>query len=420
MQAVVLAAGSSSRFAPFTDTFAHKSLVKIMGKTILEHLFESLKKSGVTHILLVVQKKENFEQIFGDGKQLGLHIQYIILPEPLGMGAALLQAKEHLENTFFLLNTNHVDFAEFAHEMQKKQHSDKTVVLLGKKEEDFATYGFMKIADEKVVGVVEKPKEPIENALRIIGIYLLNKSFVEILSATPMEHYNFEKALDTYASSHDVRFIETDKKTISLKYAWDLFAVKDYLLQGLKHHISKKAKIASNAEVIGDVYIEDGVTVLEGVCIKGPAYIGKNAFIGTNSLIRNNTVIEEDAVVGSYMEMKNTLLMDRSTTHTGIIEDSIIGKDCKIATSVVTANVRLDRKKIWSIIKGEKVNTGLCAFGMIVGDDGDFGVRVTTMPGIIIGKNVTIGPSTTVRKNISADTRYYVTFADVVEEKKTA
>src|SRR5690348_10956904 len=97
MQVVLLAAGNSSRFIPFNKTFAHKSLIKIMGKTIIQHTLVGIKKAGITQVIIVVGKDSPIETIIGDGRLLGLQIKYVELPEALGMGAAILQAKAFLE-----------------------------------------------------------------------------------------------------------------------------------------------------------------------------------------------------------------------------------------------------------------------------------------------------------------------------------
>jgi len=109
--------------------------------------------------------------------------------------------------------------------------------------------------------------------------------------------------------------------------------------------------------------------------------------------------------------------MDHTTTHTGIIEDSIIGRNCKIAAGLLTANVRLDRKSVQSVIKGEKIDSKLSAFGMILGNNSQFGIRVSTMPGVVIGNNVIVGPETIVKENIEDNKKYYTKFESIVEEQ---
>lgn len=416
MQVVLLAAGNSSRFNPFNRGFVHKSLVTIMGKTLLEHTLISVKNAGITDVILVVNKEDEFKKEIGNGERLGIHITYVVLKEALGMGAALLQAEPFIKESFFLLSSYHIEFNEFTKEMLSKQE-ENAIVLLGKEDTNFEIYGFMQVNKGIVTDVVEKPKMELPNSLRIIGIYLLNKKFVELLKTIPLDHYHFEKALNIYAKKQKAYAIKTEKTTITLKYSWDLLAIKNHLLSSISSYISKKAIISESAKISGNVHIEDGVRIMEDVTIKGPAYIGKNAFVGNNTVLRQGVILEEDVVAGSYLELKNVFIMKNSTTHTGVIEDSIIGRSCKIAAGILTANVRLDRSAVQTIVKEEKVNSGLTALGLILGDDSQLGIRVTTMPGTIIGNNVLVGPGTTVMKNVADNMKYFTKFESVVEER---
>jgi len=416
MQAVLLAAGISSRFVPFNNSLSHKSLISINGKTILEHTLLSVKRSGIEDIIIVIGKNSPIENILGNGENFGVSIKYITLPEPLGMGAAILEAKDYLQDKFFVLNAHHLEFDHFGKEMENMQKTQNTVVLLGKSNEEFEKYGFIRLEGNKVTDLIEKPDKNLDKWHRIVGIYLLNKTFLKALEETPLEHYHLETALSKYAKTEDVKAIITQKQTLTLKYAWDLFEIKDYLLKNIDSHISKTAKISKTAEISGKVFIEDGAIISEGVKIKGPCYIGKNSYIGTNSLIRNNTTIGENSVVGSFIELKNVLMMANCSTHTGVIEDSIIGQNCKIAAGIITANVRLDRKEIFTNVKEERINSKLTSLGMILGSNSQLGVRVTTMPGVIIGENSLVGPYTVVMRNLKNNTKFYTVFKEIVEE----
>ncbi|HET9946674.1 MAG TPA: sugar phosphate nucleotidyltransferase, partial [Patescibacteria group bacterium] len=93
MQAVLLAAGRSSRFVPFTDV-SHKSMIGLCGKPILAHTISSLKKVGITDIVIVVNEESDIPEIIGKGKEFGVTISYVTHVGAKGMGAALLDAKE--------------------------------------------------------------------------------------------------------------------------------------------------------------------------------------------------------------------------------------------------------------------------------------------------------------------------------------
>ena len=98
MQAVILAAGQSSRFWPLNQK--HKSLIRIMGRPLIFYTIDGLKKSGIEDIIIVQGASKDIEKELGDKK-----IKYITQSKPLGMGDALWQAKKLIKGRFVVLAT---------------------------------------------------------------------------------------------------------------------------------------------------------------------------------------------------------------------------------------------------------------------------------------------------------------------------
>ena len=417
MQAVILAAGASSRFYPLNSY--HKSLIKILGEPIITHTIRAIKRAGITDVVLVTGPQNEFIKFLGNGKKYGVRISYATLSAPSGAGDGLLSCKKLVKSDFFFVHPYQFEFDNLKREIDAKRGTNQNVILLARPTDKLANYGGMKLDGDRVLGIIEKPKKSQGLAsLRIVGVYFLNQDFMKVLAKTPHEHYSFERALDVFAKQGRVRVAKTSSKGITLKYPWDLLEIKNSLLSKVTRKISKNSKIAKSAQIIGNVVIDTGVEVEENAIIKGPAYIGKGVYIGTNSLIRNNSDIEEGATIGAFMELKNSLVLENSKTHAGFIGDSVIGANCRIGTLFSTANVRLDRTNIKAEVKGEKIDTDTRSLGIIMGDDVTVGERVSSMPGVVIGNNVSIGPSTTVMHNIPSSTTYYTKFSEFISKKK--
>lgn len=415
MQVVLLAAGQSSRFYPFNKS-DHKTMVSVCGKPILEHTLLSLSKKGLTEIIIVVSPNSSIMSYFGNGEKLGIKITYVVQEKPLGMGNALLMAKDMISGDFLVMNASHVDIGEFLKNILSVKKESNGVVVSQIREETWK-YGVLEYDGERVLSVVEKPKKGDEpSKLCLAGIYVLNKTFLSILSETPEEQYQFEVALSRFAKEQNLYHVETKKEFTTLKYPWDLFTIKKYLFSKQKPSVHVNAKIAKSAEIIGNVVIETGAKIMEKAVIKGPCFIGKNVVIGNHAIVRDFTCLEEGSVVGARMEIKKTLLMQGSTTHSGFIGDSVIGKNCKIAADFITGNVRLDRKEIKVVVKGEEVSTGRKTLGVVMGNNVHVGIKCSTMPGVIVGKNVVIGPTTSVIKNILDNSKYYTKISEVIEK----
>lgn len=419
MKVVILAAGKSSRFYPFSD-LKHKSMLKLMGKTLLEHTLVAIKSSGLKEVVIVTGRDPYISDLIGDGSSFGLRISYVEQPEPLGMGDALLRVKEHIDDYFYLLNAYHFDFSSFKKLLESKKGHKGEMVLLAKEDAMAHKYGFLKVDGDRVLEVIEKPTEDqTPSPYRVIGIYLLHKHFFKTLEQVSLEEYNFESALTSYAQTDVVKMVVTDHETFSLKYPWDVLEISDYQLARIKSHKGKNVSIAKNVVIEGDVYIEDDVQIMEGACIKGPCYLGRGSVVGNNAIIRGGCIIGEKSVVGAGLELKHSVLLDRSTTHSGFIGDSVIGEDNKIAANITTGNVRLDRGAVPAIVKEKKVSSGKRKLGIITGSNVQMGISVSTMPGIIIGSNARIGPSTTVMENVEADTTFYTEFKTVRKKQTT-
>ncbi|MFC1630032.1 bifunctional sugar-1-phosphate nucleotidylyltransferase/acetyltransferase [Patescibacteria group bacterium] len=398
-QTVILAAGKSSRMFPFSDS--HKSMIEIAGKPILQYVLEEVKKAGCKDVVIVVnQKDEDIREYFKNGKDLGLSIKYAVQKNPKGMGNALLSAKPYIKDTFFLVNTNHINLSQFFFQLQKAFTVKYDGVLLGSKTKEPSKYGIFKMKGDKILEIIEKPKKGKEPShIKVVGLYLLSKSFLPVLQSTPQAEYQLEHALNKFFKKKKVRILLTSKETFSLKYPWDLFKIKEYFLSQMKPFISPKAEVSPKAILQGKVIVEKGAKILEGTIIKGPVYIGKNAMVGNHALVRNNTFLEEGVRIGAMSEIRNSLFMKNATFHSGFVGDSIVGEGTKIGAGFITANRRFDRKDIGTYVKKKKAITGRISLGTIIGKGVAIGIKCGTMPGVMIGAGSIVYPGTMVCKN---------------------
>ena len=424
-QAIILAAGESSRFWPLNSK--NKSLFKIMGKPLIWRTIESLKKIGIKDIIIIQNPDRNIENELKNYKFLNCNIKYVIQKKSLGMGNALWQAKDLLKNSFLLLDVTRVDIDEIIQNSKFKIQNNNLkskIILFGQKTKTPELFGMMRLNKNEVLEIIEKPekgKEPSD--IRVVGIYILEPNFFKIYKKIKKRQYDFEDALSLCVKENNTRvqihILDKNKNTPSLKYTWHLFNVEKYLFDKfLKTKIEKTAKIAKSAVIEGKVYIGKNVKIFENAVIKGPCWIGDNCIIGNNSLIREYSNLENDTLIGANAEIARCIFQENIHTHSGFFGDSIFGNGCRIGAGTVTANARIDRDEIKSIVKEKKVNTGLKSLGIIAGENVKIGINSSSMPGILIGSNCLIGPATVVRKNISDNTTFYAKFEEVIKKNK--
>lgn len=414
MQAIILAAGKSSRLFPFGGA-THKAALSLMGKSLISRTIESLRSCSVSEIIVVVSPGNGIESaLASDGIDL-TGVTFVSHEGARGMGEALLDAVTHIKDDFFIVHAHHFECSNFLPQLIEKKkvnNADGTIVV--RQESDAVNFGVVSFEGERISEVHEKP-ENAKDQFRIVGMYLLSKSFLSELQRVEKEHYSFEAALHGYVKKANVIGVRTDEETLTLKYPWDLLDMSGYLLNNLTPARSDNATIAPSAVLEGNILISDGVTIEAGAVIKGPCFLGENAYVGTNAILRNGVIIESDAVVGAAMEIKHSILMKGATTHSGYIGDSVIGENAKIAALFCTGNVRIDRGVIQAVVKDEKIATHLKSLGAFIGHRTKVGIRVSTMPGVLIGQDVVVGPSTTVFKNIPSDVQYYAKITEVIE-----
>lgn len=418
MQAVILAAGESSRFWPLNQR--HKSLLKIMGKPLVAHTIESLEKAGVTDIVIVQgPSKDVAEELGTSFTEGGASVRYVVQEKPLGMANALSCAEDLLKEQFFLLNAERVDAASYVKPMvEKHKSSGAKLVLVGAQTATPWLFGVLDSLGDKVKNIVEQPVQGQEPSdLKAVGIYLLPKEILDYCKRVAERQYAFEDALALYMKAKDVRMVQAKEATPSLKYPWHLFDMAKFLMKGLPSRTIKTPKIAKNVLIEGDVYIGENTQIFENAVIKGPCYIGDNCLIGNNSLIRDYTNLENGVMIGAFAEVTRSVFQENIHTHSGYFGDSIFGKGCRIGAGSITANVRIDRGEISTVVKGEKVKTGLDSLGVVMGEGTHTGVQSTFMPGVFVGSQCAIGPNTMVAKNVPDNTTLYTQFEQITKAR---
>jgi bifunctional UDP-N-acetylglucosamine pyrophosphorylase/glucosamine-1-phosphate N-acetyltransferase len=407
MQAIILAAGESSRFWPLNKT--HKSLIKIMGKPLIWYVINGLKEAEIEEIIIVQGPKRDVEERLG-GFNFGIEIKYVIQSEPKGMGNALLSAKKLIKGSFLVLNSYHFEAGEISKKaLEKYELKEKSIemILFGAETDrpwDYGIIGFNKINNFLyVTSITEKPEKGRElSKIKLVGVYILPVRFFGYLDRVSEGYYSFEEAIRLFMTENNnskpdkpnVTIIDIllNEKTPTLKYPWDLFSINKLLMD---KYLGDKVEKGEN------------VKIFENAIIKGPCYIGNNCTIGNNSLIREYVNLEDGCMIGANAEITRSIFQEDVHVHSGYFGDSIFSKGCRVGAGTVTANIRIDRGKVNSIIKGEKINTGLNSLGVMVGENTKIGVNCSLMPGKLIGSNCLIGPKTTVSENIEDNTEFF-------------
>lgn len=184
-QAVILAGGLGTRLRPITYEIP-KALIPVHGRTITEHLFDLLKRYGITNIIMSVgYMKEKIEAYFLDGSQFGLNISYIEEEKPLGTAGPLKLARKGLKETFVCMNGDelkNVNIDEM-YEVHKRNKALATLALV--EVMDPSLYGVARLDGNKIMEFIEKPKKEKAHSNFInSGFYILEPEVISLIPET--------------------------------------------------------------------------------------------------------------------------------------------------------------------------------------------------------------------------------------------
>ncbi len=380
----------------------------LLGKPLLVRSIENLQNLGFTQVVLVVSPRDHEEGgIVSElaTRHFSLHLTVVTQSEPLGMGHALLQAKSYLQDQFVVMSPYHFEAGRVITRMIE-QHQP-TCVCVHPTQTPWL-FGIATVDSGLLKGVIEKPAPGTEpSSLSLQSLYLLNQTFLNLLSERPTEEYSFESALDALAQTSPVGTYMLEQSLTTLKYPWHLFDLQAQLFSQLTSRIDAKAEIADTVildEANGPIVIEAGARINDFTKLVGPVYIGRNALVGEHCFIRSSS-IEAEVRVGAYTEIVRSILMEHGTFHQSYLADSITGPYAHAGAGFITANQRLDKKPVPVMVKGQKISSERGKLGVLLGAKANLGIGVHTMPGVAIGTEAVVYPDKTLFESVAPQAR---------------
>lgn len=200
MRAVILAGGKGQRLRPYT-TVLPKPLMPIGDMPILEVVLRQLKHAGITRVTMAVgHLAELLQAFFGDGKRLGLDIDYSFEERPLGtVGPLTLIPGLKDEGTFLMMNGDLLTTLDYQGLIDRHRQSGAAATIATYKREVKIDFGVVEVGDDNLLtGYVEKPAFDYRVSM---GIYCFDARVLGLLKRN--EYRDFPDLIKTLVAAGD-------------------------------------------------------------------------------------------------------------------------------------------------------------------------------------------------------------------------
>ena len=182
MKGIILAGGAGTRLYPLTKSIS-KQIIPVYDKPMIYYPLSVLMLAGIREILIISTPEDIhlYEDLLGDGQQLGLNLNYQIQPSPDGLAQAFIIGEEFIgsDPVCMILGDNIFYGHGFGKVLLDTAALDDGAVVFGYYVTDPERYGVVDFdADGKALTIEEKPKQPKSN-YAVTGLYFYSNDVID-------------------------------------------------------------------------------------------------------------------------------------------------------------------------------------------------------------------------------------------------